>query len=61
MTILSFKLDKLFIVLVPKLVVDVAGASINFPDEIEFVQTFLSIKSYSVIAMIGPLETNPLP
>jgi hypothetical protein len=48
MDIHSFKLDKIFILLVPALVVEVAGTS-NFPDEIEFVQTFLPIKSYFVI------------
>jgi hypothetical protein len=54
MTLLSFKLDQLFILLVPDLVVAV-------PDEVEFVQKFLSIKSKFVIDIIGPLLANPVP
>jgi hypothetical protein len=58
MSTLSLKLDQPFIVLLPELVVDVAG-TFNFPDEVEFVQKFLSIKSKYVIVMISPLIINP--
>jgi hypothetical protein len=58
MSILSSKLDKLFILLVPVLVVGIFGA-FNCPSEPDFVQTFLSIMSNSVIPMIVPLVHNP--
>jgi hypothetical protein len=61
MSIVSFELDKLFTVLEPKLVVDVAG-TFNFPDEIKFVQRwFLSVKLHFVVVMKGRLVTDPLP
>jgi hypothetical protein len=53
MSTLSFKLDQLFVLLVPDLVVhvDVAGGAgtFTFPDEVEFFQKFLSIKSKFVV------------
>jgi hypothetical protein len=61
MALLSFKLDQLFILLVPDLVVlDVVG-TFKFPVEVEFVQKFLSIKSKFVMVMKAPLYTNPPP
>ncbi len=48
MAILPFIFNQLFILLVPELVVDVAW-TLNFPEEVEFVQKFLSIKSNFVI------------
>jgi hypothetical protein len=54
MATLSFKLDQLFILLVPELVV-----AVSFPSEPDFVQTFLSIKSKVVVDMIIPLLANP--
>jgi hypothetical protein len=59
MAILSFKLDQLFILLVPDLVQSV-GAAI-FPSEPAFVQKDLSIWSHLVMVIIGPLMTNPPP
>jgi hypothetical protein len=56
MATLSFKLDQLFILLVPEL--DVV---VNFPNEVEFVQKSLSILSKVVLDMNGPLPSNPLP
>jgi hypothetical protein len=56
MATFSFKLDQLFILLPPELVV--VGAVI-FPSEPDFVQNSLSIKSNSVIDMNGSLPTNP--
>jgi hypothetical protein len=57
-----FKLDKLFMLLVPELVVwfEPVGLS-SFPSEPDFVQTFLSIKSNFVVVMILPLLANPVP
>jgi hypothetical protein len=62
MAILSFKLDQLFTLLVPELVVsfEVEGA-VSFPDEPDFVQNSLSIKSNFVMVMQAPLLTNPHP
>jgi hypothetical protein len=60
MAIFPFKLDQLFILLVPEHVVWFAGA-LSFPNEPDSVQTFLSIKSQVVIGMIGPLCANPPP
>jgi hypothetical protein len=58
----SFKLDQLFMLLVPKLVVDVAVAvTLNFPDEVEFVQKLLSINSKVAVDMISRLHANPHP
>jgi hypothetical protein len=54
MALLSLKPDELFTLLVPELVVVV-----NFPNESDFVQNFLSIKSKFVIDMISPLLVNP--
>jgi hypothetical protein len=62
MAMLSFKLNKLFIVLVPELVVDVdVVVTLNFPDEPDFVQNALSIMSNLVLRMILSLHANPNP
>jgi hypothetical protein len=58
MPTLSFKIDQLFIVLVPELVV--IGA-VSLPSKPDFVQNYLSIKSNCVILMTGPLLMNPPP
>jgi hypothetical protein len=63
MAILSLKLDKLFIVLVPALVVwfEVVG-DVRFPSEPDFVQISLSIKpDCAVVIKNGPLRANPKP
>jgi hypothetical protein len=60
MAILLFKLDKLFMLLVPELVVGVA-VGVSFPNESDFVQNSLSIKSNFVTLMKGPLPLNPPP
>jgi hypothetical protein len=59
MPTLSFKFDQLFMLLVPELFV--AVATVNYPDEVEFVQKFLSIKSKFVIVMKAPLHSSPPP
>jgi hypothetical protein len=62
MAILSFKLDQLFILLVPELVVLVeVVVTFTFPSEPDFVQNYLSIESKFVILMIFPLRIDPLP
>jgi hypothetical protein len=62
MTLLSFKLDQLFILLVPDLVVDVdVAVTLNFPDEPDFVQNSLSVWSNFVVLMIAPLHGDPPP
>jgi hypothetical protein len=61
MAIFLFKLDKLFILLVPELVVWFEPVGFTFPSEPDFVQTFVSIKSNFVIVMILPLLANPVP
>jgi hypothetical protein len=43
-----------------ELVVNVAW-TLNFPDEVEFVQKFLSIKSNFVVLIVVTLRANPLP
>jgi hypothetical protein len=53
MTILSFKLDQLFTLLMPEHVV----GQVIFPSEPDFVQTSLSIKSKFVIVMTVPPVT----
>jgi hypothetical protein len=60
MSTLSFKLDQLFILLVPELVVWFEGV-VSFPNESDFVQNSLSIKSNFVIVMKVPLCANPPP
>jgi hypothetical protein len=57
MAIDSFKLDQLFILLVPEHVV----ALVIFPSEPNFVQPSLSINPKFAIVMIVPLPCNPLP
>jgi hypothetical protein len=61
MSTLSFKIDQLFMLLVPDLVVDVGVGvgTVNLPDEVEFVQKFLSIKLKFVSFMRAPLLVNP--
>jgi hypothetical protein len=62
MSSLSFKLDQLFVLLVPDLVVDVVVAiTFHFPDESDFVKKFLSVRSHFIILMISPLRANPHP
>jgi hypothetical protein len=60
MASVSLKLDQLFILLVPELIEFVVGA-VSFPNEPDFVQKSLSIKSKFVLLMILSLLTNPLP
>jgi hypothetical protein len=59
MAFLSFMLDQLFMLLVPDLVVESAG-TFNFPDEVDVVQKFLSIKSNFVVDLRAPLCADPL-
>jgi hypothetical protein len=62
MALLSFKLDQLFKVLVPELVVWFAGVrDVTFPIEPDSVQNYLSIKSNFVTCLIGPLVLNTNP
>jgi hypothetical protein len=63
MATLSFKIDQLFILLVPELVVGfVCGVgAIIFPSESDFVQEFLSVRSHFVIVLNAPLHANPNP
>jgi hypothetical protein len=56
MAIRSFKLDQLFMLLVPDLVVGV-----SFPSEADFIESSFSIRSKLVCSTIGPLITNPPP
>jgi hypothetical protein len=58
MTIRLFKLDQLFILRVPG---RVGVGDSNFPNEPDFVQKFLSIKSHFVISVSFPLRINPNP
>jgi hypothetical protein len=60
MALFSFKLDQLFILLEPELVVGVA-VGVSFPNESDFVQKFLSVWSHFVVVMILSLLTNPYP
>jgi hypothetical protein len=60
MAMLLFKVDQHVIVLVPELVVGACGP-FSFPNESDFVQKSLSIKSKFVLLMIAPLQTNPVP
>jgi hypothetical protein len=53
----SFKLDKLFILLVPAVIFP----SVFVPSEPDFVQKFLSVWSHFVVLVVGPLLTNPQP
>jgi hypothetical protein len=64
MSKLSFKLDQLFMLLVPDLAAGVdadVAATFKFPVEVNFVQKFLSIKSKFVSVMKAPLCTDPPP
>jgi hypothetical protein len=62
MSILSFKLHQLFILMVPVIVVWFGGArGTSFPYEPDFVQKFLPIMSQFVDCMISPLIVYPLP
>jgi hypothetical protein len=60
MAIHSFKLDQLFVLLVPELVVwfEVV-VTVRIPSEPDLVQEFLSIKSNFVVFMKAPLSANP--
>jgi hypothetical protein len=59
---ISFKLDQLFVLLVPELVVWFEATTASFPSEPDFVQESLSIRSNFVIdIMTLSLRTNPLP
>jgi hypothetical protein len=60
MAFVSFKLDQLFILLMPELVVVVVPAVI-FPSEPDCIQNSLSILSKFVVIMIDPLCINPQP
>jgi hypothetical protein len=55
--LLSFIVEKLFILLVPEFVV----VGVTFPNETDFVQKLLSIKSKFVLGVSLPLLANPLP
>jgi hypothetical protein len=58
----SFKLDQLFIVLVPDLVVWFEGVVVvSCPSEPDFVQHVLSIKSKFVAVVMRSLFVNPPP
>jgi hypothetical protein len=61
MTIRSLKLDKLFMLLTPELVIVVVVDAFTFPSEPNFVQNYLSIKSKFVVLMFIPLVTDPPP
>jgi hypothetical protein len=61
MATLSFKLDQLFILMVPELVVLVNFVGAVIPSEPKVFQNSLSIKSKFVIVMKCPLMTNPQP
>jgi hypothetical protein len=55
----SFKLDKLFTLLVFELVT--VSVEVSFSSEPDFVQKFPSVKSHFVIVMKCPLLANPNP
>jgi hypothetical protein len=63
MAIRSFKLDQLFILPVPELVVCWFGGAgaVSFPNEPDCVKNYLSIKSKFVILMQCSLRFDPLP
>jgi hypothetical protein len=61
MAILSFKVDQLFTLLVPELVVDAVVGSLSFASEPNFVQSCLLIKSNFVVLMTVLLVHNPHP
>jgi hypothetical protein len=58
---LLLKLDQLFVLLVPKLVVWFEATTASFPSEPDFVQESFSIESKFVCSTICPLITNPNP
>jgi hypothetical protein len=60
MALLSFKLDQLFMLLVPELVVIGVVGAFNSPHEPDFVQNSLSVWSKFVVLMIAPLLANPV-
>jgi hypothetical protein len=60
MALLLFKLNQLLTLLVPAVAIDVAG-TFTFPDEIDFVQRRLLVRSNFVVLMIAPLRGDPLP
>jgi hypothetical protein len=57
--LLSLKLDQLYMLLVPEIVV--VSVEIRFPSKPDFVQKSLSVWSKFVIVMIAPLLCNPHP
>jgi hypothetical protein len=61
MSSLSFKLHQLSMLLVPELVFVVVVGTLNCPNEPDFVQKFLSIKSNDVVPMMLSMLTDPLP
>jgi hypothetical protein len=62
MATLVFKLDQLFILLVPELVVWFENVRhVRFPSEPDFVQNYNPIGSKFVVVMKCPLLTNPIP
>jgi hypothetical protein len=62
MPILSFKLDQIFMLQVPALVVSFeASTTVIFPNESDSVQQFLSAWFQFVLGVTLPLIGNPLP
>jgi hypothetical protein len=55
MAMLLFKLDQLFLLLVPELV----NVDISFPSKPKVFQKSLLIKSNFVLVMTGPLRVDP--
>jgi hypothetical protein len=61
MAIVSFKLDQLFMLLTPELVVVVLVGAVTFPSETDFIQHSLLIRSNFAVGVSCPLVHNPLP
>jgi hypothetical protein len=59
MALHSFKLDQLFMLLVPELVLDGVCDPFNCPNKSDFVQNCLSAWSNFVVLMIAPLRGDP--
>jgi hypothetical protein len=60
MAMFPFKVDQLFMLLVPEHVVCFLG-DLSFPSEPNFVQNSLLVWSNSVALVIAPLVSNPFP
>jgi hypothetical protein len=60
MAILSFKIDQFIMLLVPYSLQFLPHSETSIPNEPDFVQKFLSIRSQFVLCMKCPLRTNPL-